>query len=104
MLKLTSYFDTTRFNDREEISHSLKTHPKKRNKLVNPCLGFNYGKNSELLELYNKCKKKDGLNESIYSLQKWSSALNDGVDFQKADSIHLLSTPQSVSEFKVDGS
>ena len=46
-----------------QISPSLHL---KKTKLATPCPGFYYGKNPELLQLYNKYKKNDTLNESIY--------------------------------------
>ena len=66
MSKLSSYSLTTRSNNNEEISTILKFNPNKRNKLVMPCPGLIYGKNSELLQLYKKYKKKDTLNEFIF--------------------------------------
>ena len=33
--------------------------------MTNPCPGFNYGKNPELLQLYNKYNKEDDVNSSI---------------------------------------
>ena len=45
-----------------QISPSL--HLKK--KLATPCPCLNYSKNPELLQFYNKYKKNDTLNESIY--------------------------------------
>ena len=66
MSKLRSYSLTTRSSNNEEISTIFKFNPNKRNKLVMPCLGLIYGKNSELLQLYKKYKKKDTLNESIF--------------------------------------
>ena len=52
MNKLTSYFDLNK--DQSNTTFSLKPRPAKKTKLINQCPGFNYDKNPELLQLYNK--------------------------------------------------
>ena len=64
MKQLTSYFDISK--DENESKISLKLPPSKKIKLINPCPGFTYGRNPELLQLYNKYKKRDALNDSIF--------------------------------------
>ena len=64
MHKLTTYFDINK--DENKSTVSLKARPSKKSKLINPCPGFNYCKNPELLQLYNKYKKRDTLNDSIF--------------------------------------
>ena len=64
MHQLTTYFDIN--NDESNSTLSLKACPFKKIKLINPCPGFNYGKNPELLQLYNKYKRQDALNDSIF--------------------------------------
>ena len=39
--------------------------PRKRCKTTTPCVGFYYGKNSDLLSLYKKYKKEDDVNAII---------------------------------------
>ena len=54
MHKLTLYFDTKKGDSKFTSIVSIKSCSSKRSKLTNPCPGFNYGKNPELLQLYNK--------------------------------------------------
>ena len=65
MYKLTSYFNTNKGKNKFTFTDSIKSGPAKRSKLTNPCPGFNYGKNPEHLQLYNKYKKEDDVNSSI---------------------------------------
>ena len=60
--QLTSYFVINK--DETESSISPKPPPSKKSKLINPCPGFFYGKNPELLQLYNTYKKNDYVNDS----------------------------------------
>ena len=76
MKQLTTYFGSTNNNTKTTASQSTLRHRNKRTKVVIPCPGFNYGKNSELLQLYNKYKKVERLNESFiihYQNGVWST-------------------------------
>ena len=52
--KLTAYFGATKEDKNQKTYQSPQRHGHKRSKFSVPCPGFNYGKNSELLQLYNK--------------------------------------------------
>ena len=65
MQKLTSFFDIKEVKNKFMSPVSPKSYSIKKSKLTNPCPGFTYGKNPELLQLYNKYKKDDKLNNSI---------------------------------------
>ena len=52
--KLTAYFGATKEDKNQKTSQSPQCHVHKRSKILIPCPGFNYGKNSEPLQLYNK--------------------------------------------------
>ena len=57
--KLTSYFGITKDGAKHNTSQSPQRHLHKRTKVVIPCPGFTYGKNPDLLQLYNKYKKSE---------------------------------------------
>ena len=65
MHKLTFYFNTNKDKNKFTSTVSIKSGPAKKSKLTNPCPGFNYGKNPELLQVYNNNKKEDDVNSSI---------------------------------------
>ena len=78
--KLTTYFGVTKEDNKQITSPSHQNHVHKKSKLSIPCPGFNYGKNSELLEIYNKYKKEDSFNESFiiqFQNDVWSTHSND---------------------------
>ena len=63
----------------------------KRTKVVIPCPGFNYGKNSEQLQLYNKYKKVEHINNSFiihYQKGVWST---HSIDYTNEAIIHFSS-------------
>ena len=59
-----------------------------------PCLGFDYGKNSELLQMYENYKQKDTLNESMFIHYKdsvWSTHSSDYTnEALKIETVHIL--------------
>ena len=76
MKQLTTYFGTAKDDAKHSASQSCLRQRNKRIKEVIPCPGFNYGKNSELLQLYNKFKKFEHINESFIIHSKngiWST-------------------------------
>ena len=66
MKQLTTYFGTVNNDTKRNASQSCLHQHKKRTKVVIPCPGFNYGKNSELLQLYNKYKKNERINQAFF--------------------------------------
>ena len=57
--KFSAYSDATKEDKNQKTSQSPQYQFHKRSKISIPCPGFNYEKNSELLQLYNKYKKKE---------------------------------------------
>ena len=68
MSKLASYFLSKNPNptNNKENASSLKSNLNKRNQLVIPCPGFDNDKNPEKLQLYNKYRRNDTLDESFF--------------------------------------
>ena len=62
--KLTSFFAKKRNNDNPPHETTTKKH-KKMKIMIMSCPGFFYGKNSDLLPIYQKYKKNDQINGSI---------------------------------------
>ena len=66
MKQLTTYFGAANNDTKRNASQSHLRQHNKRTKVVIPCPGFNYGKNSELLQLYNKYKKNERINQAFF--------------------------------------
>ena len=74
--KIDSFFKKRSLTEtNSSVNSAIKKQPSPKRPKINTCPGFYYGKNTDLLPLYDKYKRKDSVNDSINIIRnhgQWS--------------------------------